>query len=188
MHDMIAITPLGGAVAQVDTFSGVNISEQPNWALASVTARHGQTKAVKKAAVDLMGIGLPDVGHVTVGSELSAFWIGPDQWMFEAGHAEHEELATTLKAGFADSASVTEQTDGWARFDVNGPKVVAMFERLCPLDARDMASDRVSRSSIDHLGCFVVCRSAGAHFSVFCPRSSAVSLHHALCTAAQSLD
>ena len=66
MHDMIALTPLGGAVAQVDTFSGVNISEQPNWALASVTARHGQTEAVKKAAVDLMGIGLPDVGHVTL--------------------------------------------------------------------------------------------------------------------------
>ena len=188
MHDMIAITPLGGAVAQVDTFSGVNISEQPNWALASVTTRHGQTDAVKKAAVDLMGIGLPDVGHVTVGSELTAFWTGPDQWMFEAGHAEHEELATGLKASFANSASVTEQTDGWARFDVTGPKVVAMFERLCSVDSRAMTSDRVSRSSIEHLGCFVVCRSTGAHFSVFCPRSSAGSLHHALCTAAQSLD
>jgi len=188
VHDMIALTPLGGAVAQVDTFSGVNISEQPNWALASVTARHGQTEAVKKAAVDLMGIGLPDVGHVTVGSELTAFWTGPDQWMFEAGHAGHEELAAELKAGFSNSASVTEQTDGWARFDVTGPKVVAMFERLCSVNSRAMTSDRVSRSSIEHLGCFVVCRSTGAHFSVFCPRSSAGSLHHALCTAAQSLD
>ena len=187
MHEMIAITPLGGATAQIDSFSSVEISEQPDWALASVTARHGQTEAVKEAAINLMGISLPDVGDVTAGPEMTAFWIGPDQWMIEADHAQHERLAAKLKAGFANSASVTEQTDGWARFDVDGSKAVEMFERLCPLDARAMATDRVSRSSIEHLVCFVVCRNAGQHFSVFCPRSAAASLHHTLCTAAQSL-
>ncbi|MDG2405293.1 MAG: sarcosine oxidase subunit gamma [Paracoccaceae bacterium] len=188
MHDLIAITPLGGTAAQVDNFSGVEISEQPDWALASVTVRHGQTEAVKEAAISMMGINLPDVGHVTSGPEMSAFWIGPDQWMVEASHTHHERLSAELKAGFSNFASVTEQTDGWARFDVDGPKTVAMFERLCPLNARAMTTDRVSRSSIEHLGCFVVCRSASQYFSVFCPRSSAASLHHALCTAVQSLD
>jgi len=58
---------------------------------------------------------------------------------------------------------------------------------LCPLDAKAMISNSVSRSAIEHLGCLVICSSAGYKFSVLCPRSSAASLHHALCTAAKGL-
>ena len=187
MHDLIAITPLGGTTAQTDSFPGLEISEQPNWALASVSARHGVAKTVHKTAPNLIGIDLPEVGKVNSGLEMTAFWIGPDQWMVMAAHDAHEDLAHMLRTGFGSSASVTEQTDGWARFDVEGENTVAMFERLCPLDAKAMISNSVSRSAIEHLGCLVICSSAGYKFSVLCPRSSAASLHHALCTAAKGL-
>ena len=187
MHDLIAITPLGGTTAQTDSFPGLGISEQPNWALASVSARHGQVATVHKSAPSLIGTDLPEVGKVSCGSEMAAFWMGPDQWMITAAHDAHEDLANMLRTGFTSSASVTEQTDGWARFDVEGENTVAMFEQLCPLNARAMTKDSVSRSAIEHLGCFVICWAACHRFSVLCPRSSAGSLHHALCTAAKSL-
>jgi hypothetical protein len=53
VHDLIAITPLGGTTAQTDSFPGLEISEQPNWALASVSARHGAAKTVHKTAPKL---------------------------------------------------------------------------------------------------------------------------------------
>ena len=187
MHDLIAITPLGGTTAQIDIFPGVEISEQPDWALASLTARHGQAKALHETAPSLLGATLPEVGKVSCGPQMTAFWIGPDQWMVMASHGAHEDLANKLKTAFKGSASVTEQTDGWARFDVDGQNAVALFERLCPLNAKAMATNSVSRSAIEHLGCFVICSTAGYRFSVLCPRSSAASLHHALCTAAKSL-
>ncbi|MBT4520708.1 MAG: AMIN domain-containing protein, partial [Halieaceae bacterium] len=90
------------------------------------------------AEPDRLVIDLPEVGKVNSGLEMTAFWIGPDQWMIMASHDTHEDLAHMLRTGFGSSASVTEQTDGWARFDVEGENTVAMFERLCPLDAKAM--------------------------------------------------
>ena len=187
MHDLIAITSLGGITAQIDSFAGLEISEQPNWALASISARRGQIIAVQAAAVTLLGTKLPDVGQSASGNAMTVFWIGPDQWMAEADLSSHENLASILKMSFQASASITEQTDGWARFDVKGPHLVALFERLCPLRIKTMTSGDSSRTAIDHLSCFVICRIPSQHVSVLCPRSGTASLHHTLCITAASL-
>ena len=44
MHNLIAKTALGGTEAQVDTIAGLTISECPDWALASVSARMGKSQ------------------------------------------------------------------------------------------------------------------------------------------------
>lgn len=186
MHDLIAITPLGDTTARIDTFEGLRISENPDFALASVTSRLGQAKPMAAALKKQLGLDLPDVSKIATKKGLWAFWTGPDQWMIEAPHDSHEDLASQLKAALGNSASVVEQTDGWARFDIEGPRAGDMFERLCPLDTQRMQTGSVSRTSIEHLGCFVLCRAAGGSFSVIGPRSSAASLHHALCVAAKS--
>ena len=186
MHDLTPITPLGGTTARVDIFDSLQISENPDWALASIAARIRQEKPMAAAAERIIGVALPGVAGVAGKGDMTAFWTGPDQWMVEAPMASHEDLAARLKTELQDTASVTEQTDGWVRFDVDGPRAPDVFERLCPLDTRSMDSNTVNRTSIEHLGCFVLCREAGAAFSVLGPRSSAVSLHHALCTAAKS--
>lgn len=186
MHDLTAITPLGGTTARINTFDGLQVSENPDWALASVAARAGQEKPMAAAAKKLVGAALPGVGGVAGKGDMTAFWIGPEQWMIEAPMESHEDLAALVKASLKDTASVTEQTDGWVRVDVDGPRTPDIFERLCALDTRAMATNTVSRTSIEHLGCFVLCREAGSRFSVLGPRSSAASLHHALCVAAKS--
>lgn len=185
MHNLIPITALGGTKAQVDTIGDLTIAECPDWALASVSARVGKTKTLATAFKKVMGIGLPKPAQSTTLSARTAFWVGPEQYFVEAPFGDVELLADTLAKALKNNASVTEQTDGWVRFDLNGPHCSDVFERLCGLDTRALKTGVVSRTILEHLGCFIL-RRADTHFSVFGPRSSAGSLHHALVASAKS--
>ena len=184
MHDLVAITALGGSEPHVDTIGGVTCAEFPGVALASVAARMGQEDKAKAALADFIGTDAPDVGK-HAGDAVAAFWAGPDQWMIEASFETHENLAELVKAAVADTASVTEQTDGWTRFDLSGNQIPAVLELLSMLDPRKFDAGTVARCSIHHIGCFVLCRTPEA-FSIYGPRASAGSLHHAIVAAMRS--
>ncbi len=187
MHDLAALTPLGGSEPKAETIGAVRIAEITDTALASVTCRNEKSGPFLKAAKTLFGVTPPAPGTSVAGAVYTLIWTGPEQWFAEAPFATHEDIAGIIKEGLGDNASVTEQTDGWARFDVEGATVVDMLERLCPAPARRMKTGDATRTLIEHVGSFLVCRSAGAHFSVICPRSYAGSMHHALCAAARSI-
>ena len=179
-----ALTPLGQAAPQSVQIGAVGIVEEFGSTLASLAARRGQEAAVAAAAAQI-GLPLPGPGKAASGPEWSAFWLAPQQWMIEADSARHEDIVAALKPAFGEAASITEQTGGWARFDPSGPGVHRMFERLCALNTTAMQPGDASRTVIEHLGCYVICR-APQSFSVLGPRSSALSLQHALMTAAKS--
>ena len=187
MHDLIPITPLGRTTEKIDRFKGLQISECPDWALASLAARRNREGDTATAAEKFLGIPLPDVATCATSGAFTAFWTGPQQWMIKAPHNSHEDLAAQLKAAVGDAASVTEQTDGWCRFDLQGERCHDVLERLCNADTRVMAQGQVTRTRLEHLGCFLICRTKNSHFSVIGPRSSAGSLHHALTVAATSV-
>ncbi|MFD2739431.1 sarcosine oxidase subunit gamma [Sulfitobacter aestuarii] len=186
MHDLKPITPLGGTAPQVDSFDGLQIAECPDWALASIAARRGREAEAAGAAEKFLGSALPDVAASTQEGPFTAFWTGPQQWMVEAPHDSHEDLAAQVKSALGDTASITEQTDGWCRFDLTGRRCHDALERLCNADSRAMAQGQVTRTRLEHLGCFLICREKDSHFSVIGPRSSAGSIHHALTVAAGS--
>lgn len=187
MHDLAALTPLGGTAPKTDRIGAILITEVTDQALASVTCRHGKAKPFATAAKKLFGVTLPAPGMAAAGDPWTLIWTGPEQWFAEAPFTSHEDIARIAKAGLGDTASVTEQTDGWVRFDIEGSTVVDLLERLCPVPSRQMKTGAATRTVMEHMGCFVVCRTAGAHFSVIAPRSYAGSLHHALCGAARSI-
>lgn len=187
MHDLAALTPLGDSAPKTETIGGLRISEIIDTALASVSCRAGQSKPFTTAAEKLFGIALAEPGSWMAGDPYNLIWTGPDQWFVEAPFASHEDIARLVKAGLGDTASVTEQTDGWVRFDVEGAKAVDLLERLCPVPARRMKTGAATRTILEHMGCFVVCRTQARLFSVIAPRSFAGSLHHALCAAAKSV-
>ncbi|MCG7518538.1 sarcosine oxidase subunit gamma [Ruegeria sp. Ofav3-42] len=184
MHDLVAITALSGAEPRVDAVGGVTCTEYPGVAIASVAARLGQEAAARKALSNLIGAPAPDVGQLA-GETVKAFWASPDQWMIEAPFGTHEDIADQVKAAVGGTASVTEQTDGWTRFDLKGEHIPAVLELMCMLDLRKIDSGSASRCAIHHIGCFVLCRSPEL-FSIYGPRSSAGSLHHAIITAMRS--
>lgn len=178
-HRLKPLTPLGRATPQTDTIGPITINENTSIALASLATRNGRETDVARAAKTL-NITLPGPGHASD----TALWLAPDQWMIEAPFATHADITAYLKPTFKDAASITEQTDAWVRFDVTGPNLPAMFELLCSLDTRAMQPGHATRTVIEHLGCYVICRAD--HFTILGPRSSAKSLHHALITAAKS--
>jgi len=183
-HRLKPITPLGHEAPHGVTFGPVTIIEVTDTALASLATRHGEAKAVADIA-DAAGIPLPGPGKAAKAATYAAFWLSPDMWMIEAPFATHEDIVAVLKPHFGETASITEQTDAWARFDVMGSDLPAMFERLCAFDLRAHGPGSATRTVIEHLGCYIVIRAPG-HLSVIGPRSSAASVFHALETAARS--
>ena len=186
MHDLAHLTALGASAPRVETIGGVRVAEVSDVALASLARRRAATGAFDEAARALIGADLPGPGRSADGGEWTAHWTGPDQWLLEASFDAHEEIAREVKEALGDAASVTEQTDGWARFDLFGD-CLALLERLTPLDVEAMETGAVSRTVIEHLGCLLICREAPGRWSVLGPRSAAGSLHHALTQAARAL-
>ncbi|MDA7424892.1 sarcosine oxidase subunit gamma [Thalassococcus lentus] len=185
MSDFRPLTPLGAHEPRTDTHGPVTLTEVVDTALASCSSRLGHEAQVRSALQDFLGFALPEPGQSVSNDPYGAFWMGPDQWMICAPHGTHEDLAAQIKEAVGETASVTEQNDAWCRFDLTGDHLPAVFERLCAVDLRSGSGGEATRTSIDHLGCFLVMTNPD-HVRVLGPRSSAGSLHHALLTAMRS--
>lgn len=186
-HRLSPLTALGGTAPRTDLFDGITLAENPDRALASVACRQGRAEDFRARARVLCGFDMPAPAQSAAAGDWRAFWVGPDQWMVEAPFASHEDIARIAKDALGDSASVTEQTDAWVRFDLSGPRTPDLLERLTAADIRRMAEGAAQRTMIEHLGCYLVCRAPRSEYVVLGPRSSAATLHHALVQAAESV-
>lgn len=180
---LVPLMPLGGTSPRIDRIGAISILEIADLALVSLAARAGQENALAQAAEALLGHSLPGPGE----GAARAFWTGPGQWMLHGRGAEHANLAARVKAAVGGSASVTDQSDGWAAFAVDGDAVAELLARLCNLDAARMPAHAASRTLVEHLGCVVLCEVPARRYLVLGPRSAAASLHHALIAAATSI-
>jgi sarcosine oxidase subunit gamma len=183
-HRLQPLSPLGHAEPLAEALGPCTLAEVTDIALASLAARAGKAKDLakraKKAGVPLPGPGLAEAGPVC-----AAFWMGPDMWMVEAPLVSHDDIVAMLKPAFAECASISEQTDGWARFRISGPDLPRLFERLCNADLSSAQPGAAIRTVIEHLGAFLLVREANV-IDVLTARSSAGSMHHALHAAAES--
>ena len=180
-----SLTALGQDRAQVVAIGPYKITERFDLALASVAVRRGQEKAFATAAKKL-GVPLPTVSSHAAGAVFSAFWVTPEMWFVEADFASHEDITAHLKPAFGETASITEQTDAWVRFDVAGAGLGTLFERLTNLDLAMLPDGFASRTVIEHLGVYLIKRTA-TEVVLYGPRSSAQSLLHALTVTAKSV-
>ncbi|WP_027236174.1 sarcosine oxidase subunit gamma [Leisingera caerulea] len=186
-HGLKAISPLGGHEPRADTFTGLLIREVTDRALASLAIRQGQAEAVNAAAASYLGGPLPEPASWSAAGEFAAWWMGPDLWMVSAPHDSHELLAADLKQAVGEAGSVVEQTDGWCCFGLEGVRCFDVLERLCNANVRAGKAGDATRTSMEHLGVFLLCHEPGQRYSIIGPRSSAASLHHALVAAAKSV-
>lgn len=183
---MLAITPLGSNVAQHDEIGSFEIAEITDLSLASYAARLGQEERASQHLAGFIGDEAPQPGRLCQAAEKGAFWIGPDQWMVFAPYQSHENLAALVQDECAGSASITEQSDAWCCFELLGGDLSIVFERLCAADIRSCTGGETIRTSIEHLGCFVLVIRRDL-IRVLGPRSSATSLHHAFITALKAV-
>lgn len=186
MPDVILkpITALGHDAPKLDKLGPWILTERADVALASLAVRRGRLVDVHAAAATA-GVPLPAPGRSESGTVYGAFWITPEMWMIEAPFASHEDIRSHLLAVFGDTASITEQTDAWVRFDLAGEGLGRLLERLSNFDFNNPAG-AATRTVMEHLGCYLIKRSE-VLVTIYGPRSSAESLHHALVVAAQSV-
>ena len=184
MPKLYAVSPLGFTTPHKDIVGAYTISEVTDRAMASVTARKDCGAAVKTMLTKILKQPAPEAGGYCAG-EIEAFWTGQSQWMLTAPFDDHEDIVASFAGTFKGKASLTEQSDGWCRFAITGPNLDRLCSLLCNIDMRGLTAGKASRTSIEHIGCFVL-RSADDAMQIIGPRSSAGSLHHAICTAAKS--
>lgn len=184
-HSLRPLTALGDEAPRAATIGQVRLAENPDLALASVAAR--RAAALAETAQAILGDALPRPGESAGAGPVRALWTGPEQWLFEAPFQTYEDLAGTLKSAFGDAASVTEQSDAWAAFEIRGDASVEMLARLSMADAARMTGGAATRTLIEHMGCLLICRAPGRAFTLLGARSSAASLFHALTAAARAV-
>jgi sarcosine oxidase subunit gamma len=186
VHSLTPITSLGGQTPQVDIFPTAICTEITDLALASVSARVGSEAACLKHMKALLKAEAPGPGKSQMGKMETAVWIGPDAWMIGAPFQTHEDIADQLKTRFKKTASVVEQTDAWCGFDLTGDALAPVMELLCNINMRTLQPGDAHRTTIHHLGCFVICGAPDSFIRILGPRASAGSLHHAITTAMKS--
>ena len=182
---MLNLTPTPALKDGSFAIDGISIALNSDLALASLAVRLGQETPFDEAGKSIFGGGLPDVEQVLSSEDFTVFWTGLEAWMVSAPFEGFEDLEGVLKAEFKETASITEQSGGWACFDISGPKIHDLMERLVMADLRSTGPDRVKRCVIEHIGVFVLTSREGLRLWV--PRSFASSLFHALSQAAKSL-
>ncbi|MFT7060613.1 MAG: heterotetrameric sarcosine oxidase gamma subunit [Pseudorhodobacter sp.] len=180
VHNLTAITALGGTVPRLETAGNLTLTENPDIALANLAARRGHVSACQQHLAALVNSAVPGPGKAVLHHPEAAFWIGPDQWMVGAPFARHEDLAAQLKTRLGDAALVTDQTVAWVCFDLRGDGIEDVMALLCALNVTAMQTGDASRTVIHHLGCFVIRRDPANWVRILGPRASAGSLHHAI--------
>ncbi len=181
------LTALGKDAPVVVTIGDITIRENPNLAIASLAARKDRGAELHSKLQAVAAVALPDPGKAIFAEDVTAIWTGVEQWFLVAPIADHPDYAAEIKSIVADSASVTEQTDGWVIFDIAGENLNPLLERLCRLNSKSLSAGEATRCLIEHLGCLIICRESGREITILGPRSSAASLHHSVVTAARSI-
>ena len=184
-HNLKPLTALGHDAPVEIEIGPYRIVERIDVALASLAIRRGCNDAFLKAAKSAK-LPLADISRVQSGTVYHSFWLSSELWMVEAPFASHEDIRAHLKQIFSETASITEQTDAWVRLDITATHLQPLFERLCNQDVAAAPIGFATRTMIDHLGCYLIKRTAH-DVTLYGPRSSAKSLLHAVEGAAQSV-
>ncbi|MBN2759664.1 MAG: sarcosine oxidase subunit gamma [Rhodobacteraceae bacterium] len=182
MTDLIPLTALGCTAARHEKIGAFHLTERPNLALASLSLRKGQ------AVPSPFGLVLPGPGQAVWSGDHGAFWTGRDQWMIEANG--QTDLAALLKAA-VPNASITEQTDGFAAFELTTEQgadaIDEVMRKLVNLDPHAFEAGSATRTTLDHISVFLI-RRAPDKLSVIGMRTYAAALWHALAQVARRTD
>ena len=187
MRDFAAKAAIGGTEPKRDTIGTLTFQERDDVALTSVAARLGQEGALKSTLQSLCGVAVPEPGRSETGEAGSLHWLGPDQYLYEEAYTTPLATVRRLASDLKGIASVTDQSDVFVRIDITGKGAVDLLQRLTVLDVEVMQAGAFNRTAIHHVGCLLRCNEAGTEFSVYVPRSYAISVHHALTEVAKAL-
>ena len=174
--------PLGGFEQNA---AGARLSEVTGTAMAAVTVRSGREHAFGKAFSKAFGRKPPGPAGAIATRKGSVAASAQGQVLVSM-EASPDELLAFLGNAFASTATVTDQSDGWARLALTGPRAVETLERLAMVDLSDEAFGigSAARTVFEHCTAILVrerpAQGESRRYAILTPRSSAASLLHAL--------
>ncbi len=119
---------------------GVTLAEIPH--LAQITLRGDPRDAdVLGAMRSALGFDVPlKANTVAAAGDVSALWLGPDEWLVVGAPDSEVELTARLHAALnGRHASVVDVTANRTVLELSGPSARAVLEKACGLDLRPRA-------------------------------------------------
>ncbi|MCH8090580.1 MAG: sarcosine oxidase subunit gamma [Chloroflexi bacterium] len=117
------------------TGAGVQISERPF--LGHINLRGDPSeKRFLEAVEGAIGVALPlEPNTVAEGGEISALWLGPDEWLLLTPPDRQRDVVLTLKAALGDTfAAVNDLSGGQTVVRIQGTHARDVLSKGCPLD------------------------------------------------------
>ncbi|MFV0359621.1 sarcosine oxidase subunit gamma [Tropicimonas sp.] len=170
----------------------------PEWPLAGLDTTHGSARlrsvvltpvtwiapfpghgaALSEVLRAAFGFGFPEPGEAFSAASARLIWSGREQALL-VGAPPDPSLAT--------HAAVIDQSDGWAAFELTGPRAEDVLARLTPLDLRPVAfaPGQTARSLLGHMNAQIT--SIGSGYEFLLMRSMAQTAAHELQEAMRSV-
>lgn len=143
----------------------------------SLAPLNGELEQVQNV-LEQQGISLPSPTEARL-NPCVVLPLGQGQWLFQGVLPNLEALDGMV--------ALTDQSDAWCGFALQGSKVPLLLERLVANAPATYSSGKAVRTQIEHIGCWVVGLTRN-EWQVLGPRSSAQSLFDALKHAADAVD
>lgn len=134
------------------------------------------------SAQSALGCALPLTPNTSAaGADCKVLWLGPDAWLLVSGHAETINERLPIERGF-----LTDVSHGRAALRISGLRTREMLAKGCSLDLdpRVFHAGQCAQTSLAHVGVLLHLPDAGGGFDLYCARSYAQHLWHALSAAA----
>lgn len=151
--------------------------------MISLAFKSGKRDAIDALCQSRLGISLPAMGGVSRARDgLTLLGLQYDQiWCCQEDSGDADARNLSARLGNQDGLYLTDHGDGWAILSLEGKSILAVLERLCPLnlDTRFFPVQSVSRTVLEHMGAVII-RTGDFAFDIMTPRSYASSLLHAV--------
>lgn len=177
MVKLVAKTPAEG-ILPIEV-NGLSLSEVVPELITSVMPYDGQKAAASDLLKATAGLDLPGPNRTTGQDGARAVWTGRGQAMV---------LGAPVDPSLARHAALTDQSDAWAVFRLEGQGVEDVLARLTPLDLNPGLFKRghAARSLLGHMTAVFV-KPADGVFEILVFRSMARSAVHELETAMKAV-
>ncbi len=127
--------PAAGAMPETDGVPGVRLSERAF--LGHINLRGDPSTAAFQGGVEVaLNVTLPLVPNTVVeGPELTALWLGPDEWLLLTDPGQQYRILEALRTSLSDVfAAVTDVSAGQTVINLQGPHGREVLSKGCTLD------------------------------------------------------
>ena len=139
--------------------------------LYSISHNFNEIKKFKLIFKSFFSFSPPNISYFEKNEKALVFWVR--KYSYFALVKIDKKI---ISEKFENISSITDQTGGWICFNLSGKDVKLLLEKLMTTDLFTFESNKVLRTSINKINCFVLCHKRFENYTIICPSSFMVSM------------